>query len=395
MGLAGRYLGISKSAARERMLVQHFMQHHDTARTPAGWRSFNTWGDPQSCRICHRGWKRDGRADAERPAAGRVAARLRARLVLLFQPTRGPAPNSPRRTPGRLGSRWTMGKRLDVRVDAAASRRWKFIPLKASERWLVQHRHGAAACRERLVRLPEKSSSPSPSMAPCYGPARYEIYGRTGRWHAAPRRLGRGQSPRNGARWPGNVRPDACLRRGMGPYRISVACPPDHEGTLRWPATAWRLAAIAIALVVAAAILTAISVDRRGREFFQDGKDIRWSRSTGSRRRCGRKCRRDRPLYGTGLLRDAPRPGDARLLAMKKTARDTTGSDRTRGWSTARAPSPSGAPTARASPHRRGRLHLDRLEQWRGAELVATVRAEVIGPRRARRGPASIARGFA
>jgi len=56
-GLAGKRLGISKVQLEKRMLVQHFMQHHEMLlHSLQVWRTFNTWCDPQTLpEFCHRG----------------------------------------------------------------------------------------------------------------------------------------------------------------------------------------------------------------------------------------------------------------------------------------------------------------------------------------------------
>lgn len=56
-GLAGTQLGISKEQLEKRMLVQHFMQHHEMLlHSLSVWRSIATWGEPDSLpEFCHRG----------------------------------------------------------------------------------------------------------------------------------------------------------------------------------------------------------------------------------------------------------------------------------------------------------------------------------------------------
>jgi hypothetical protein len=56
-GLAARRLGISKVQLEKRMLMQHFMQHHEMLlHSLQVWRAFNTWCDPQTLPdFCHRG----------------------------------------------------------------------------------------------------------------------------------------------------------------------------------------------------------------------------------------------------------------------------------------------------------------------------------------------------
>jgi hypothetical protein len=56
-GLAGTQLGISKVQLEKRMLVQHFMQHHEMLlHSLQVWRTYNNWCDPKSLpEFCHRG----------------------------------------------------------------------------------------------------------------------------------------------------------------------------------------------------------------------------------------------------------------------------------------------------------------------------------------------------
>ena len=56
-GLAGSQLGIAKVQLEKRMLVQHFMQHHEMLlHSLQVWRTFNSWCDPPSLpEFCHRG----------------------------------------------------------------------------------------------------------------------------------------------------------------------------------------------------------------------------------------------------------------------------------------------------------------------------------------------------
>ena len=136
---------------------------------------------------------------------------------------------------------------------------------------------------------------------------------------------------------------------------------------------------MSIAVLVALTVITAVRVDRRGRQFFQDGRDI-----VGTLDQLAALLRSG-DTDGIGRIYSEDFAGTRLGLLTRDLAEEKDGIRRYRQRSDGGAVDCAAA-LAEWRDYRQGfssveesGLHLHRLEAWGGSELVATVRFEVIG----------------